>query len=277
MNSFTFNKIAGAVLGTLLLGFVIIEVSHMFYPSPREHGHVENPGYVVAGMEHDTGHEEVVEVEDVVDLAALMASADADAGAGRFAPCAGCHTTEEGGAARMGPNLWNIVNRPMASVEGFRYSDAMVELGGNWTYERLFDFLENPRGFVPGTNMSFGGIRQEGRRANLIAYLRGLSNSPAALPVPAAPAAVPAESHNVAPADHGAVPAGHGATAPGTHVVEETNDAATEEAVEIVEHADDAAAEAMEGEHMNADAMEEATDAAGDAVEYEHTYPEDDD
>ena len=259
MDSFTFNKIAGAVLGCCLIVFVIIEVSHQFYPNPRAaHGHVENPGYVVEGMEHGTGHGDVAEVEEVVDLGALMADASAETGAGRFRVCSSCHSVEAGGRG-TGPTLWGIVGRAAGSVEGYNYSRAMAAMGGDWTYERLFEFLENPRASVPGTNMSYAGMRRDSQRAEVLAYLRTLSDSPLPLPAPNAQEAM----HDVAPA-----PAAHSAAAPDTAIVEDAHSEAMEEAVKAVEVADDAAAEAMEGKVDERPAPEAAAE--------EHEAPEGD-
>jgi len=69
-----------------------------------------------------------------------------------------------------------IVGREVAAVDGFRYSDALEEYGGEWTYDRLNAYLEDPKGVVPGTKMSFAGLRKEEDRAGVIAYLESVSN-----------------------------------------------------------------------------------------------------
>jgi len=182
MSGFTFNKIAGAVLATLLFGFVIIEVSHRLYPNPRETEHAEHMGYPVPGMENGHGGgDTTVEVPEV-SLPTLLASADAAAGAAQFRACASCHNDAPGAANKVGPNLWGIVGSPIGGGEGFNYSGAMGNHGGSWTFENLFAFLEAPSAFVPGTAMSYRGMRREGDRANLIAYLNQQSDSPLALP-----------------------------------------------------------------------------------------------
>lgn len=101
------------------------------------------------------------------------------AGAKVFRQCKSCHTIEPGGPNRHGPNLHGIVNRPVASVEGFRYSDALKEYGGKWTPDRLDAYLENPRKVVKGTKMAFPGIRDAEDRADLIAYLKSQGGSQA--------------------------------------------------------------------------------------------------
>lgn len=116
------------------------------------------------------------------DIATLLASADAQAGAKIARKCSACHTLDKGGPNRVGPNLWNIVNRPMGSHEGYSYSSAMSGEKGDWTYEKLYHFLKSPRDYVPGTKMTFAGIQDPKDRADLIAYLRTLSDNPAPLP-----------------------------------------------------------------------------------------------
>ena len=115
--------------------------------------------------------------EDTVDIEAAVAAADASAGQAVFRMCAGCHTAEEGGATRVGPNLWGIVGRDVASVEGYRYSGAMSAQEGTWTLARLDAYLTAPRREVPGTNMSFAGIRNPTQRINLLAYLDTLRSA----------------------------------------------------------------------------------------------------
>ena len=113
----------------------------------------------------------------------LLAAADLEAGAKGVRKCSACHTFDQGGANRIGPNLWNIVNRAMASGAGFGYSATLQGMAdGRWGYEELNAFLIKPKDYAPGTKMSFAGIKKIGDRVNLIAHLRTLSDSPAALP-----------------------------------------------------------------------------------------------
>jgi len=116
------------------------------------------------------------------DIASLLASADAEEGAKVARKCSACHTLDKGGPNRVGPNLWDVVDRPMGGHEGYSYSTAMKGEEGKWTYEKLNHFLMSPRDFVPGTKMTFAGIKDDKDRADLIAYLRTLSDNPAPLP-----------------------------------------------------------------------------------------------
>ena len=131
--------------------------------------------------------EVAVETETVAEapgsqLAALLAAADADAGERLSRACAACHSFNNGGGSRIGPNLWDIVNRPLASADGYSYSSALSDKGGAWSYEALDGYIAAPRDWASGTKMSYAGMRSPEDRANLIAWLRSLSDSPAALP-----------------------------------------------------------------------------------------------
>ncbi len=115
-------------------------------------------------------------------LAALLAAADPGKGAKLFRKCKACHTVNKGGRNTVGPNLWEVVGRAKAGGEGFRYSSALKRLGGTWSYADLDGFLTKPKAFVRGTKMSMSGIKKAADRADLIAYLRALSDSPKPLP-----------------------------------------------------------------------------------------------
>ncbi len=130
-----------------------------------------------------------------------LAAADPARGKKVFRKCAACHTAEKGGRKKIGPNLWGIVGGPVGAREGFRYSKAMSAFGGNWTPKRLDAYLAKPRAVVKGGSMSFAGLKRDRDRADVIAFLNGMGDSPAAFGS-AAPAA-PAVSGPVAPEDLG--------------------------------------------------------------------------
>ena len=96
--------------------------------------------------------------------------------------CKACHVSKPGATPTVGPNLWGIVGRPVASRAGFPYSDGLRALGGTWDYDKLSQYLRDPRALVADTGMAFAGIERAQERADLIAYLRTLSDKPLALP-----------------------------------------------------------------------------------------------
>ena len=193
MDSFEFNKIAGAVLIAALVAFGLGALSDFIFAGHQ----AETPGYIIEVAETGGGEASsgVAGSKDVGEepIAALLASADAGAGKSAAKKCAACHTFDEGGKNKIGPALWNVVDRPVAAAKGFKYSDALkafADGGTVWDYERLNGFLTGPKKYVSGTSMGFAGLKKPTERANIIAYLRSLASDPAPLPQAAAEAPV---------------------------------------------------------------------------------------
>jgi cytochrome c len=197
MDSFEWNKIIGAVLGTAIFIFVVRLVAEHVYEAEKP----EKPGYVVEGVvEASAGSAAPVE-EAMPDWGTVLPTADVAAGKTASVKCEQCHDLTKGGPNKIGPNLFGVVDRVRASHEGFAYSGAMKGKPGNWTYDELFKFIKAPGVDIPGTKMSFAGLRSEKDRINLIAYLRSNADAPAAIPAPAPKAAEkPAEPAAAAPA-----------------------------------------------------------------------------
>ena len=126
-----------------------------------------------------------------VDLGTLLASADAERGKGTAKLCASCHTFEQGGANRVGPNLWGVVGRDVGGKGGFSYSPAIAGHPGSWTYEELDRYLASPARAIPGNKMAFNGVRNPKDRANLLAYLATLGGARVPIPPPRPVAAEP--------------------------------------------------------------------------------------
>jgi cytochrome c len=212
MDSFEWNKIIGAVLGTAIFIFVVRVVAENIYEPEKP----AKPGYVVEGVVENAGGGTAAPVEEAMpDWGTVLAKADVAAGKAVSAKCEACHDLSSAKTTKIGPPLFGVVDRPRASIAGFSYSGAMKAKGGSWTYDELFKFLKSPQAYITGTKMSFAGDSKVDDRINLIAFLRTNADAPAAIPAPK-PAAAPTAA--AAPADAaakpGAAPADAAKTAP---------------------------------------------------------------
>jgi cytochrome c len=196
MNSFELNKVLGAVLATCLILLALnIGANALFAP-----GKPAKPGYAIAVKEEAAGGKAAAAAPEE-PIEALLAKASVEKGQAAAKQCGACHTFEKGGPNRVGPNLYGIVGSERGEGRGFNFSAAMKAKGGTWTFDELNKFLANPRGYIPGTAMTFAGLSRPDQRADVIDYLRTLADNP--LPLPKAAEAAPA----------GGAPAG-GAPAP---------------------------------------------------------------
>jgi cytochrome c len=209
------NKILGALLATALGLMGLHQLSGIVFshgsgaePHGEEHAEATSMSEQMCAkyaycveVAGSGGGSEVVEA--VFDLGAALASADASKGERAFkAQCSTCHSITEGGANGTGPNLYGVVGAAKAAHAGFAYSAALSGMSGDWSYENLNAWLENPSAYARGTSMSFAGLRRDPDRVNVIAYL--VANSPNA---PAAPAPLAASDEDGAAEGEAEAPA----------------------------------------------------------------------
>lgn len=177
MESFEQTKIAMAVLAMLTFTVGLSIFSGEIYKVEKPH----TPAYALAIAEQPAKGAAAPAGEAEPPIAELLASADAKRGEQAFRPCTQCHTPDKGGANKAGPNLWNIYDATRANIAGFNYSEPFKKAkaeGAKWDAEALNKFIANPRTYVNGTAMAFAGVRKASDRADIIAYLRSLSDAP---------------------------------------------------------------------------------------------------
>jgi cytochrome c len=177
MSALEINKlIAAALVAGLVFMVIDVGVDEFWHETTSDSIHYPLP--------ESAEQEPVEEVADDMASSILGSIAGADTAAGQKVAkkCTTCHDLAKNGPDKVGPNLWGIVDSQIAARQGYKYSDAFAGLGGQWGYDELDAFLTKPKVFAPGTKMSFSGLKKPADRANIIAFLRMLSDNPAALP-----------------------------------------------------------------------------------------------
>ena len=164
MKNLPLKRIVTALAFAFLVACLATLLADLLY-QPKK---IVKRGFEVEILAKGTMAEKKVEI---VDIATLIKNANIDMGAKTVKKCITCHNIEKGAGNKIGPNLFGIVGRKKASFPGFSYSEAIKKKGGNWTHEELNEFLINPKAFVPGTKMTFAGLKKDQDRANIIAYI----------------------------------------------------------------------------------------------------------
>jgi len=185
MDSFEMNKVLGALLGTCLVLVAVHIASGAIFTPPT----AAKPGYEIAVPEQAAGTG-APQASAEVPIETMLPTASIQKGTADVRVCQACHTFQKGQPNNIGPNLYGVVGRPVASLPGFNYSAALKAKGGTWTFDALNTWLKDPRADVPGTLMTFAGFDDESERADVIDYLNSNSDKP--LPMPKAAQAAPA-------------------------------------------------------------------------------------
>ena len=182
MSGLEVNKILASIFVAVIVVSLISILGDAFI-NEKNNQQVENAYYIdISEMKTNdvvtnTQNEEISE-----QISMFLTSASFEKGEKLFKKCSACHSYQKGNANKVGPNLWNIINRPKASVQGFTYSKALAEFSGNWGYEELSQFLYKPKEYIQGTKMNFSGLKKVQDRADLLLFLREQADIPAEIP-----------------------------------------------------------------------------------------------
>ena len=187
MSGLEVNKILAAIIMAILIvviighiGNLIVDVEHKKHGS---HDEKNETAYRIDVPELADNTKVVLKKVEVIEpISSLLMNASLEKGKKLFKKCGTCHNYEKDSANKVGPNLWNIIDRPKASISGFAYSKSLAEFGGNWSYEEIAEFLYKPKKYIKGTKMNFAGLKKVEDRANLVLFLREQSNNPVPLP-----------------------------------------------------------------------------------------------
>jgi cytochrome c len=172
------NRFSLAALGSVLFVMLLVAFSNLAL-SPQN---PRVPGFALptSGAAPTTAAAPAAAPEE--PLPALLAKADAKKGEQDAKICQTCHNFDKGGAAKVGPDLWDVVGRKIASAPGFAYSDSLKGMSGDWSYEELNKWIGDPKAMASGTKMTFPGEKAPQRRADILAYLQTLSDKPVPFP-----------------------------------------------------------------------------------------------
>ena len=181
MSGLEVNKILASIILAILVVTVIGHLGDIIVDI--EHHEMEETAYTIDVPESGEATLGVAPKEEIIEpISLFLASASLEKGEKLFKKCSSCHNYNKGSANKVGPNLWNLVNRPKASINGFAYSKALSEYGGQWSYEEIAEFLYKPKKYIKGTKMNFVGLKKVQDRANLVLFLRQQSEDLVPLP-----------------------------------------------------------------------------------------------
>ena len=183
MSGLEVNKILAAIIMAILIVIIISNLGDLIVKKQGKIGEKKINAYSIDVPKTEINQSETSKKSEVTEqISVFLKVASIENGQKIFKKCGSCHNYKKESANKLGPNLWNIINRPVASANGFAYSKALAELDGKWTYEELSQFLYKPKQYAEGTKMNFAGIKKAEDRADLILFLRNQSDKPVPLP-----------------------------------------------------------------------------------------------
>ena len=182
MSGFEINKILASIIVAIIIFVIIGLVGNLVvkinYDEPQITAYkIDIPETSADSSTQTSANDEMIE-----SISLLLAGASLEQGEKIFKKCGACHSYKKSSKSKIGPNLWNLINKQKASVSGFAYSKALSDYGGKWTFEELNRFLYKPKEYISGTKMNFAGLKDVEDRADLILWLRQQSDNPIPLP-----------------------------------------------------------------------------------------------
>ena len=179
MDSFEVNKVIVSILLIVLVFLGIGKVSDVIFSVKKP----ETPGYVV-DIKENTSLASAAKNDkgEKVDISALLAMGSVEHGEKVFKKCKACHSIKQDGGNKIGPKLWGVMYRPVASITDYKYSKALTSYGNEWSWEEMNGFLLKPSTWIKGNKMGFAGLKKEKDRASVMLYLNQNSTDPLELP-----------------------------------------------------------------------------------------------
>ncbi len=277
MGELGLNKIFGALLAVGLVVLGLKEVSTIVFGGGH-HGHHEYESLNKWAEENFHGYRvDIAEtggsgevVEEIYDLGALLIGADLARGERSFkAKCASCHTVEQGGSDGTGPNLYATLGSAKQSHGSFNYSGALSNTEGDWSWENMDAWLENPGAYARGTSMAFAGLKRDDERASVLAYLASYSPDAPAQPEPLPEVAAEGDAEeaagDLAETDETVVDGADATAAESAEDAAIEAEAAADQAIE--DAASDGAGAIADATVAAEEVVETVADAADDAAE----------
>ena len=182
MSGFEINKILASIILAIIIFIIIGLVGNFVVKINYDESQITAYKIDIPETFTDSSTQTSANDEMVESISLLLAGASLEQGEKIFKKCGACHNYKKDSKSKIGPNLWNLINRQKASVSGFTYSKALSDYGGKWTFEELNGFIYKPKEYISGTKMNFAGLNNVEDRADLILWLRQYSDNPVPLP-----------------------------------------------------------------------------------------------
>ena len=183
MSSLEVNKIIASLIMVFLIVVFISLAGDILVKKQGISNENNLTAYLIDIPEEDIDNSSTIKKIAFTDpISPFLMNASIEKGEKLFKKCSACHSYNKDGTNKVGPNLWNLINRPKGSINSFSYSKALSDFGGKWTFEELSEFLYKPKQYIEKTKMNFAGLKETEDRANLILFIRGQSDEPVPLP-----------------------------------------------------------------------------------------------